>query len=272
MPVKDLLARGVVARSRTVARSGSSADVIEHDRHQDVAKQADEIPPQRAAQLRPHSHHVRIGEQPVEQAGPAEMQDRHDAGAGGGGEQHRFGDAVGRRAPRRARQIEQCRDDRAAARQRDPPDIFGDRKPPGDRDVDAPDADAVDEQPRHRDDEHQQQGERDAEADPPPARRLRPQHAVADSSLSEREADPRLDDRRLARAGRSRRSSRLLAVSIARIGVADERASSWCAAGCSARRAARNRAGSPCGGRPRCRDRCGRRRRSPASGSSAGRR
>ena len=38
---------------------------------------------------------------------------------------------------------------------------------------DAPDADAVDEQPRHRDDEQQKQRERDAKADPPPARRSR---------------------------------------------------------------------------------------------------
>jgi len=55
-----------------------------------------------------------------------------------------------------AGQIKQRRHDRAAARQCNPPDIFGNRQPPSDWDLDAPDADAVDEQPRRRDDERQQ--------------------------------------------------------------------------------------------------------------------
>ena len=58
--VKDLLA----ARFRQVAHRRqirSSADIIKHDRHRDVAEQADEVPPQGAPHLRPHAHRVRIG-------------------------------------------------------------------------------------------------------------------------------------------------------------------------------------------------------------------
>ena len=63
-------------------------------------------------------------------------------------------------------------DQRAGVADADPPHEVDDREAPGDRDVDAPDADAHVEEPADRDDQHLQQREAGQEADPPAARVL----------------------------------------------------------------------------------------------------
>src|ERR1043165_1450991 len=101
-----------------------------------------------------------------------EVQDRKDAGDAGGEERHCLGEAVDRRAPALAQQQQDRRDERAGVADADPPDEVGDGEAPGDRDVDAPDADAAHEEIADRADERHAAERRDAEArKPPPMRR-----------------------------------------------------------------------------------------------------
>ena len=84
-----------------------------------------------------------VGHEPVEEPRPAEVQDRQQARHRDGEERHRLGEAVDRRAPLLAQQQQERGDERAGMADADPPDEVGDREAPGDRDVDAPDADAL---------------------------------------------------------------------------------------------------------------------------------
>ena len=126
-------------------------------------------------------HRVRIGEQPVEEPRPAQVQQREQPGAGDGEQRHRLGEAVDRRAPLLLQQQQDRRDQRAGVADADPPDEVDDREAPGDRDVDAPDADALDEQIGDRD---HAAASTSANATPKPShqptRRLARQHDRAD--------------------------------------------------------------------------------------------
>ena len=64
-------------------------------------------------------------------------------GAGDGEQRHRLGEAVDRRAPRLPEQQQDRRDQRAGVADADPPDEVDDVEGPADRDVVAPDADAL---------------------------------------------------------------------------------------------------------------------------------
>ena len=74
------------------------------------------------------------------------MEDGKNAGAGDREERHRLGEAVDRRAPLLPEQKQDGGDERAGVADADPPDEIDDREAPADRDVDAPDADARDEE------------------------------------------------------------------------------------------------------------------------------
>ena len=67
-------------------------------------------------------------------------------GAGDGEQRHRLGEPVDRGPPLLAQQQQDGRDQRAGVADADPPDEVDDREAPADRHVDAPDADALDEQ------------------------------------------------------------------------------------------------------------------------------
>ena len=71
---------------------------------------------------------------------------RKHAGAGDGEQRHRLGEAVDRRAPFLVQQQQDRRDQRAGVADADPPDEVDDREAPGHRHVDAPDADALEQQ------------------------------------------------------------------------------------------------------------------------------
>ena len=73
---------------------------------------------------------------------------------------HRLGEAVDRRPPLLVQQQQDGRDQRAGVADADPPHEVGDGEAPGHRDVDAPDADALDEQVDDDADEDQQQQRR----------------------------------------------------------------------------------------------------------------
>ena len=167
-------------------------------------------------------------------------------GAGDGEQRHRLGEAVDRGAPLLVEQQQDGRDQRAGVADADPPDEVDDREAPADRDVDAPDADALDEQPGDgRSGAPSTSRNADAEADEPAARR-----AVASGrstlilSVTDAERVARRDDRRLGRRRRaardrvSRRPSCAGARGSRRLGdlgvrVADAPPGRSCAAACS---------------------------------------
>ena len=104
------------------------------------------VPDQRAAELRPDLLRVRVGEEPVEEPRPAHVQQREQPGAHDREEGHRLGEPVDARPPLLVEQQQDRRDQRAGVADADPPDEVDDREAPGHRDVDAPDADADDQQ------------------------------------------------------------------------------------------------------------------------------
>ena len=79
------------------------------------------------------------------------MQERKEPGASHGEKRHRFGKTIDRGAPVLAQQQQDRRDQRAGMADADPPDEVDDGETPRDRDVDAPDADAVGQQMGDRD-------------------------------------------------------------------------------------------------------------------------
>ena len=101
------------------------------------------------------------------------MNQREEAGAHDGEDRHRFGEPVDRRAPSLLEQQQDRGDQRAGVADADPPDEVDDREAPADRDVDAPDPGALQQQPgdRHPEHPHDEEAERD---DDEPGDGLRP--------------------------------------------------------------------------------------------------
>ena len=131
-----------VAQRRQV---GNQADEPEQQRHGRVGRDREDVPDQRAAELRPQAHRVRVREQPVgRQPRPAGVEQREHAGARHGEQRHRLGEAVDRRAP-----LSACSSSRIAEISVPawPMPIHQTKltivEAPADRDVDAPDADAL---------------------------------------------------------------------------------------------------------------------------------
>src|SRR5205807_8463930 len=87
------------------------------------------------------------------------------------------------------------RDQRASVANPDPPHEVDDREAPGYRDVDAPDADATNQQPRDGPHQHQDQQERDRKADVPTAGQSPRKDDRADLVGDRSEALPRSDKR-----------------------------------------------------------------------------
>ena len=77
------------------------------------------------------------------------MDEREHAGADHGKDGHRLGEAVDRISPLLLEEQQDCRDQRAGVADTDPPDEIDDGESPAHRDVEAPDADALEEQPGH---------------------------------------------------------------------------------------------------------------------------
>ena len=140
----------VDTRARTRLRAIAQRGHVGHEtgepeqrRHGAVGRDREHVPDQRAAELRPQAHRVRIREQPVDrQPRPAGVQQREHRRAGDGEQRHRLGEAVDRRAPLLAEQQQNRRDQRAGVADADPPDEVDDVEGPADGDVVAPDADA----------------------------------------------------------------------------------------------------------------------------------
>ena len=121
------------ARLRPVAQRrqvGDQADEPEQQRDGRVGRDGEHVPDQRAAELRPEAHRVRVGQQPVGEPRPADVNQREEPGAGDGEQRHRLGEAVDRRAPRLPEQQQDRRDQRAGVADADPPDEVDDVEAP----------------------------------------------------------------------------------------------------------------------------------------------
>ncbi len=127
-----LLARvlQVVARRRQVRHHAH----VEED-HADGQVRGDRhhVPDQRAQEVRPDLPLGRIGDDVVEDPEPAQVDQREQAGDRDGEDRHRLGRAGDRRAPLRAHQVQDGRDQRAGVGDSDPEDEVADVDAPADR-------------------------------------------------------------------------------------------------------------------------------------------
>ena len=199
------------------------------------------------------------------------MQERKQARAGHGEERHRLGESVDRRPPVLLEQEEDRRDQGAGVADADPPDEVDDREAPHHRDVDPPDADAVVKQHGDRHEQEQRERRADAHAQKPAPVVGPHQHERTDLVGHRGIGVLRPQDRRgRPRIGRFRIGGSHRA-SLPRSRGWD--CAAWpdtsCAAGCSARPAARNCASSPWPWRPHSWGRSSCRTRSPGSGQAA---
>ena len=187
-------------RFRAIAQRreiGNQSDEPEQQRHRRVCRDREDVPDERAAELRPHVHRVRIREQPVDrEPRTSRVQHREYRRAGDGEQRHRFGEAIDRGAPCLLEEQQDRRDERARVADADPPHEVDNREAPADRNVDAPYARAHEQQVGDGDHEHVDERERDAEAEPPSERRPARQDDRADLVGDGREGMARRDDRR----------------------------------------------------------------------------
>src|SRR6266851_3237158 len=120
------------ARSRSVARSGIRPT------NQKSSETVPYVETAKTSQMRGMRKHV------IGHPGTPGMDERKDAGAGHREERHGFGEAVDRGAPLLIQQEKNSGDQRAGMADTDPPDEIDDGESPADRNVDAPNSDALD--------------------------------------------------------------------------------------------------------------------------------
>ena len=160
------------SRGRAACRVGNHADVPEHHRDGRVGGHREHVPRQRGAELRPHIHGAGIGEQPVPQPRPPQVQDREHARAHHREDGHRLGEAVDGVAPGLLEQQQNRGDQRARVADTNPPHEVDDGEAPGIGNGDAPDADALQEQPGHRNQQQARYAACDGQAADPTHRRV----------------------------------------------------------------------------------------------------
>ena len=170
-PVDDLgeLPLRAVAQGREIR---DQPHVPEEERHRRVGRDREDVPDERAPPLRPERHRVGIGEEPVGEPGPPEMEHRIHARLRHGEKGHCLGEAVDRGPPLLPQQEQDRRDERAGVADSDPPDEVDDRESPSDRRVDSPDPDPAHEEHADGEKEEDRQQESDAEPDRPEDRSL----------------------------------------------------------------------------------------------------
>ena len=162
------------------AEVGDHSDVPEDDRDRRVGGDRKDVPRQRRAELRPQIHRVGVWEEPVAQPRTPKVDEWEGACADHGEDRHRLGEAVDGVAPRLLEEKQNRGDQRARVADSDPPDEVDNRESPGAGNGDAPDADALQEEPRHRN--HQQSGNTAGNRQPakPAERRVAGEHQAGD--------------------------------------------------------------------------------------------
>ena len=162
---------------RLLAHGGevrNQSHIPEHGRNRGVSRNREDVPHQRTAELWPHAHAAGIREHPVRQPGTAHVQQRKHAGASHGEQRHGFGETVDRVAPGLLQQQQDGRDQRAGVADTDPPHEVDDGEAPCHRNLNAPDADAHQEQvsDRHHQQAHQAHADEQAQQPAQPDRPL----------------------------------------------------------------------------------------------------
>ena len=156
-----------VAQRRKI---GDQSDVPEHQRHQSIRRNGEYVPLQRTAKLRPHTHRIWIGKQPIEDPRTTEVEQGKQGCAGDGKQRHGLGETVDACPPGLVQQEQDCRNQRASVPDSDPPHEVDNRKAPADRNIDAPNTctngDKIDDGVEH----HHRNQKRDAKAQPPARR------------------------------------------------------------------------------------------------------
>src|SRR5205807_1558463 len=107
------------------------ADVPEDDGDGGVGGYRENVPGQRAAELRPYVHRVRVREEPVREPWAADVDEREDAGAADGEDGHRLGEAVDGVTPGLLEKQKDGGDQRASVTDTDPPNEVDDGESPG---------------------------------------------------------------------------------------------------------------------------------------------
>ena len=184
------------AVGRAIAQGGevgNQSHEPEHRRNRRVGRHGEHVPHQWAAKLRPHTHRVGVGEQPISQPRPSEVDQREDPRASHREQSHRLGETVDRRTPVLLEQQQDGRDQRARVADADPPDEVDDRETPAHGNVQAPNARPAKHQHGDRIEQHHHQREADAQPHVPQARRAAGEHDAADLLADRAVGVPALD-------------------------------------------------------------------------------
>ncbi len=178
---------------------GDQTDVPEHQRDRRIRRNREHVPHQRAAELRPDVHRVRIRQQPIKHPDAAQMQQRKQGSASDREQGHGLGKAVDTGSPLLIEQQQDRGDQCAGVSDSDPPHEVNDVEAPPNWDVDAPDSNSCRDQVADRIEHHHYDQERNAEAQPPAARRSAGEYDRADLVGDRREVVSRA--KKCARAG-----------------------------------------------------------------------
>src|ERR1700733_9315041 len=119
--------RSAIAQRRHV---GNQADEPEQRRDGGVGRDGENVPYERAAELRPHAHRAGIWKQPISKPRPPDVDSRENSGASHSEQSHGFGETVNRITPRLPQQQQNRRDQRAGVANADPPYKVDDGKAP----------------------------------------------------------------------------------------------------------------------------------------------
>src|SRR5580698_2562773 len=146
---------------------GHQTDEPENQRYGQVRGNREYVPDQRAARIGPQPHGIGVGKQPVRKRGTAQVQDGEHAGLSDREQRHGFGKSIDRGTPVLFQQQQNRRDQRSSVADTDPPDEVDDGKAPGHRDDNAPNTDALIEQPESTGQQALHSYKSQKQADPP---------------------------------------------------------------------------------------------------------
>ena len=158
------------ARRRAIPQRGEirdQADEPEEQRNCEVGRNCEDIPDQRAAELRPDAHGTRVRDHPISEPRAPRVHERKNPRAHHGEESHRFGKAIDRGAPLLIQQEQDRGDQRAGVADTNPPDEIDDGEAPADRNLNAPDPRAFQDEVGQRDKQRHRQREGNGEAEIP---------------------------------------------------------------------------------------------------------
>src|SRR5271166_135331 len=144
----------LVAALRTIPQGGEVWEQTykpEEQRNCPVSRYRKNVPDERATELRPDSHGAGVREHVVSHPGTAGVNQREQTSAGHGEEGHGFGEPVNGSAPLLVQQEENGRNQRTGVADTDPPNEIDNGEAPANGDVNAPDSDALNNQPGNRD-------------------------------------------------------------------------------------------------------------------------